>query len=138
VRIVVDTSVVIAALRSRSGASGEILRRVADGTFVICMDYKLCCEYRDVAMRPEHLKAANMTRKLMAEFLDLFERSAEPVNIVRKYRPLSVDPNDDMVLDVAINAGADAIVTHNVRHLLPGALRFQIKVMRPGEFLRSL
>jgi predicted nucleic acid-binding protein len=51
---------------------------------------------------------------------------------------VTIDPNDDMVLDVAITAGVDAIVTHNVRHLLAGALRFQIRVVRPGEFLRML
>lgn len=102
------------------------------------MDYKLACEYRDVALRPEHLVSAWRTAAETAVLLDAIELIAEPVLIVARHRPLSQDPNDDMVLDVAINGGADAIVTNNVRHFRVAASRFEMSALTPAELLRRL
>ena len=47
------------------------------------------------------------------------------------------DPRDDHVLEVAVEAGCSAIVTHNVRDFA-GAEQFGIKIVSPGEYLRSI
>jgi len=54
-----------------------------------------------------------------------------------RLRPFLPDPGDELLLELAVAGRADAIVTHNVRHLA-GAERFGIQVMTPREFLRRI
>lgn len=137
-RIVLDTSVVVAGLRSASGASAKILESILFGGITLCLDYKMICEYRDVATRPEHRKASSLTAAQVGDFLSALEDIAEPIRMKRRYRNLSPDPADDMVLELAINATADAIVTHNLRHLKKPASQFGIPAFTPAEFLEWL
>jgi putative PIN family toxin of toxin-antitoxin system len=137
VRVVLDTSVLIAALRSSTGAAAENLRLVLIKELTILMDYKLACEYRDVALRAEHLNASCKTEEETTLLLDVLEALAEPVLIVVRRAPLSQDANDDMVLEVAINGRADAIVTNNTKHFREPAKRFRLEVMTPAELLNK-
>ena len=136
-RVVLDTSVLITALRSRTGASAENLRLVLLKELTILMDYKLACEYRDVALRAEHLIVSGKTEEETTLLLDVLEALAEPVPIVVRHMPLSHDANDDMVLEVAINGSADAIVTNNIKHFREPAKRFRLEVMTPAELLNE-
>jgi predicted nucleic acid-binding protein len=68
----------------------------------------------------------------------LLEAIATPVLVTFKERPLLLDPNDDMVLDVAINGDADAIVTNNMKDIAPVAERFGIQAQTPREFLIAI
>jgi putative PIN family toxin of toxin-antitoxin system len=138
VRIVFDTSSLITALRSSKGAAAEVLRLILLQKVVILMDYKIASEYRDVALRPEHLTAARRSAETVLSLLDTVEGIAEPVHVVSKPRPLSSDPNDDMVLDVAINGRADVVVTQNIKHFATAARRYGIKVLSPSEMLEAL
>ena len=133
-----DTSVLITALRSGGGASAETLRLVLLGQLVILMDFKLASEYRDVALRREQLRTFSKTPEQTASILDALEAVAEPVFVAFRHRPLSPDPNDDMVLDVAINGRADAILTNNVKHFREAAKTFRLKVLAPAELLNDL
>jgi putative PIN family toxin of toxin-antitoxin system len=137
VRVVLDTSVLITALRSSTGASAENLRLVLFKKITILMDYKLACEYRDVALRAEHLIVSGKTEEETTLLLDVLEALAEPVPIVVRHMPLSQDANDDMVLEVAINGRADAIVTNNTKHFREPAKRFRLEVMTPAELLNE-
>jgi predicted nucleic acid-binding protein len=67
-----------------------------------------------------------------ASILDALEAIAEPIFVAFQYRPLSPDASDDMVLDVAINGNADAIVTHNTKHLREAAERFHLDLLTPA------
>jgi predicted nucleic acid-binding protein len=102
VRIVFDTASLITALRSSTGAAAEVARLILRGDIVTLMDQKLGLEYRDVALRPEHVARSGLSPDEILDFIESLERVAEPVNISHRTRPLSSDPNDDMVLDVAI------------------------------------
>ena len=133
--MVLDTSVLISALRSSTGASAEIVRLVLRREIAALMDYKLACEYRDVALRAEHLDASGKSQMETALVLDAIEAVAEPVFVAFRHRPLSPDANDDMVLDVAINGSADAIVTNNTRDFLEAARSFHVGVLTPAEML---
>jgi putative PIN family toxin of toxin-antitoxin system len=135
VRAVLDTSVLITALRSSTGAAAENIRLALLGRLTILMDYKLACEYREVALRPEHITASEKTQPETELLIDALEAIAEPVLVSVQPRPLSQDANDDMVLDVAINGRADAIVTNNTKHFQDAAKRFCIRVLRPAELL---
>jgi putative PIN family toxin of toxin-antitoxin system len=138
VRIVFDTSSLITALRSSKGAAAEVLRLILLEKVVILMDYKIASEYRDVALRPEHLAASRRSAETVLSLIGNIEGLAEPVQVVSKPRPLSPDPNDDMVLDVAINGRANVVVTQNVKHFTTAARRYGIRVMSPAELLETL
>ena len=99
------------------------------------MDLKLGLEYRDVALRSEHLVASALSKTEVLELIEALEAFAEPVEVLSKTRPLSPDPNDDMILDLAINGGAEALVTNNTKHFLAAGRRFGIPVLTPAELL---
>jgi putative PIN family toxin of toxin-antitoxin system len=138
VRVVCDTSVVIAALRSSTGAAAEVIRLALLSELTILMDYKLACEYRDVALRAEQLQDSSRSRAQTLSILDALEAVAVPVFVGFRYRPLSPDPNDDLVLDVAINGNADALLTNNTRHFREAAERFHVDVFTPSQMLIRL
>jgi putative PIN family toxin of toxin-antitoxin system len=134
---VIDTSVLITALRSSTGAAAEVVRLALRGELVTLMDYKLACEYRDVALRAEQLHSSGKSRSETEAVLDALEALAEPVFVAFRHRPLSSDEDDNMVLDVAINGNAYAIVTNNLSHFREPAGRFNIDVLTPAELLKS-
>ncbi|MES1158333.1 MAG: PIN domain-containing protein [Terricaulis silvestris] len=61
-----------------------------------------------------------------------------PVETRFRWRPLGADPGDDHVLETALNGGAEAIVTFNLRDFVVPAQRFGLPVLRPGDILRVL
>lgn len=136
-RTVLDTSVLITALRSSTGAAAETVRLTLRGELTTLMDYKLACEYRDVALGAEQLQVSGKSRAETAAILDALEAIAEPVYVALQHRPLSPDPNDDMVLGVAVNGNADAIVTNNTKHFREPATRFHLELLTPAELLNE-
>ena len=72
------------------------------------------------------------------ELIEAVEAFAEPVEIVMKPRPLSADPNDDMVLDVAINGRAEALITNNKKHFVGARKMFGIPVLSPADLLEKM
>ena len=88
-------------------------------------------------MRAEQLHLSGKSRAETTAILDALEAVADPVYVAFRYRPMSVDPDDNMVLDVAINGDADVIVTNNTRHFREPAERFNIAVLTPAELLRK-
>jgi len=102
------------------------------------MDLKLGLEYRDVALRSEHVAASRGSEQDILKLIEAIEMLAEPVEVVKKHRPLSSDQNDDMILDIAINSQADALVTTNTKHFAVAGKRFDIPVLSPAEFLNKM
>ncbi len=99
------------------------------------MDLKLGLEYRDVALRPEHVEASEMSQPEIVGLIEVLESASEIVEIFTKIRPLSPDQNDDMILDLAINGRADAVITNNTKHFFAAGKRFGVAVLSPSEFL---
>jgi predicted nucleic acid-binding protein len=95
-------------------------------------------EYRDVALHSEHVRASALSKREILESIEAVEAFAEPVEAVMKTRPLSSDPSDDMVLDVAINGRAEALVTSNKKHIAGAGKRFGIPVLSPAELLEKM
>lgn len=137
-RIVLDTSVVVAGLRTRMGAGNAVLRLVADKRIRLLATPPLFLEYEDVLMRPEHRLAHGLTPSEIDEFLAELAALIEPVQVHFQWRPQTRDPNDEMVLEAAINGQADAVITYNVADFAEAARRFEIAVMRPAELLRKV
>ena len=137
-RIVLDTSVVVAGLRTRLGAGNAVLREVAQQRLVPLASPPLFLEYEDVLKRPEHRLVHGLSLEVIDEFLAEFAALIEPVEVHFQWRPQTPDPNDEMVLETAINGRADAIVTYNVADFSAAAKRFKISVLRPGDLLKKV
>jgi putative PIN family toxin of toxin-antitoxin system len=135
-RAVLDTSVLVAGLRSGLGASARLLGLVADGIVTPLVSTPLFFEYEDVLKRPEQLQAMAMTEEAMDGFLSAFASASEAVEVHYKWRPQVRDPADEMVLEAAINGRAAALVTHNLRDLADAGKAFGIPVIRPAEALK--
>lgn len=137
VRLVLDTDVIVAAMRSPTGASAELLRRADDGAVVLLLNVALALEYEAVCGRPEHRSAAGLTTLEMTIFVDQVIAMAVPVVARFRWRPQLRDPGDELVLEAAVNGQADAIVTFNRRDFAAAA-QFGIAVRLPSEALRTL
>jgi len=135
IRAVVDTNVLIAALRSSSGASYQILMAADRGDFQLALSVPLLAEYDDVSARPD------MGITIPASAVDAIIRRIAMVahrqQIYFLWRPILPDAKDDMVLEVAIASGATHIVTFNRKDFRLAA-QFGITVLTPADFIRLL
>jgi putative PIN family toxin of toxin-antitoxin system len=133
-RIVLDTNVLVAGLRSRRGVAFRLLSEVGRGQFEIALSVPLVLEYEGVVLRE------GLTR-LSAEdvevVLDYFCSVAHLQEIFFLWRPFLPDPKDDLLLELAVAARCDAIVTFNVRDF-SGAETFGISILKPAAFARQI
>jgi len=137
-RLVVDTSVIVAGLRSQLGASNRILTLVAERRLVPLVTTALFLEYEDVLNRPEQRLATDMAKEDVVGFLAALASAAEPVDVHFMWRPQLANPADELVLEAAVNGRASAIITHNVRDFLPAARDFEIEVITPSVMLQKM
>lgn len=133
-----DTSVLVAGLRSRNGASHALLEAVADRRLIPLTSPPLFLEYEDVPKRPEHRLVHTLTLEEIDEFLAAFASAVEPVDLHFRWRPQVRDAGDEMVFETAVNGHADALVTHNESDYREAARRFDLRIMGPAEALRRL
>lgn len=133
-RVVLDTSVLVAAWRSRLGASYEIVGAIESNLFEIAVSVPLVAEYESALLR--HLARGQRPQHVQA-LVDRVCEVAVRQEVFFLWRPLLQDPNDDMVVEVAVASQADFIVTHNLRDFGP-AKRFGLQVLAPGAFLNQL
>lgn len=136
--MVLDTDVLVAAMRSRSGASWQLVDRAFAGDFTLLLSVPLVLEYEAVLVREEHKKVHGFGVRELDEVLHALVRVAEPVQIRFLWRPLLSDPNDDMVLETAVNGRADLLVTFNQEDFAAAGSRFAHQTVRPSEALRRL
>jgi putative PIN family toxin of toxin-antitoxin system len=136
--MILDTDVIIAALRSSKGASAEIIRRVLRGEIQIELTVAITLEYEAVATREEHLRAGEISAVEATNLIDALAALAEPIEIHFRWRPQLRDPDDEMVFEAAINARDRTIVTFNTRDFAIAADRFDVTLATPGQFLETL
>jgi predicted nucleic acid-binding protein len=98
----------------------------------------LFLEYEQVVLRSEHMAAARATAADASMFLDVLARLLTKVNVHFLWRPQLVDPEDEMVLEAAINGGAEAIVTFERNTFDRAAQSFGIGIVTPGAILDTL
>jgi len=135
-RVVFDTSVLVAAARSRLGASFALVRSLPSPQFQICLSVPLYLEWQDVLTRPEHLPPGRSAQDALAALRTLASQ-AHLQEIHYLWRPFLGDPDDDMVLELALAAGCRYLVTHNQRDFA-GANQLGVEIVLPGEFLHLL
>jgi putative PIN family toxin of toxin-antitoxin system len=137
-RIVLDTSVVVAGFRTRLGAGNAVLRLIAAKKIRLLATPPLFLEYEDVLKRPEHRLVHGLSIDETDEFLAELAALIEPVEVHFQWRPQTRDPNDEMVLEAAINGRADAVVTYNVSDFAEAHERFGILITTPGDLLNKV
>ena len=133
-RVVLDTNVVVSALRSRRGASAAILGLAGTGRYLHCVSVAPVFEYEAACKRPATGLA--VTEAVIDDVLDYLAGTGRRQAIHFRWRPALQDPGDDHVLELAVAAGA-MIVTYNRRDFA-GAERFGIDVVSPAGFLDTL
>ena len=134
-RIVLDTNVLVSALRSRLGASFSLLSLIDSGKFSICVSVPLVLEYEAATKR--HAKTIGLTYTDIDNILDYLCLVAEHHRVYYLWRPTLKDPNDDMVLELAVSCKAEAIVTYN-RGDFKGVEQFGIRILSPKDFLKQI
>jgi putative PIN family toxin of toxin-antitoxin system len=137
-RCVLDTDVVVAAMRSPKGASAALLLAALDGRIELAANVALVLEYEAVCSRLEHLSAAGLTTPEVQRFVDGVAALIHPVTSHFVWRPQLQDPGDEMVLEAAVNGMADTIVTFNKRDYGTVPRRFGVKILLPRDVLVAL
>jgi putative PIN family toxin of toxin-antitoxin system len=137
-RLIVDTDVVVAGMRSPSGASAALLILLLECRAVMLLSVAMAFEYEASCLRREHLLAAKASAADARHMIDAIIDVIEPVEVHYQWRPQLLDPDDDMILEAAINGRADAIVTFNRNDFGTVPERFGIAVLSPAEALRRL
>ena len=135
-RVVMDTSVLVAGLRSGTGASRRWLDSILDRHRTLVLSVPLVVEYEGVLVRSEMQRATGLRANEIGELLDTLCALAEPVELHYRLRPVLRDPDDEVVLETAVVGRVDALLTFNVRDFA-GAERFGIRISQPGPAWRQ-
>lgn len=138
-RVVLDTNVLVAGLRSREGISFELLNLLPEQRFTLLLSVLLLLEYETVLKREEHLRASGLTTCEIDTILDVVCSCAKTISrMAYTWRPQLPDPKDEMVLDLALNGQADAIVTFNRKDFVIATKSFNVSLWSPREFYEKL
>jgi len=135
VRYVLDTNVIVAGLRSPTGASAALLDGALRGEFAILLSVALALEYEAVCCDPAHRIVSGLSEEDVRTVISAICGVAEPVVVRFLWRPQLRDPADEMVLETAINGNADALVTFNRRDFGEAPRRFGIDLLAPRDAL---
>jgi predicted nucleic acid-binding protein len=133
-RVVLDTNVIVAGLRSSRGASHELLWRLRRGSLDAALTVPLLLEYEEVLAR-QHA-ALGLSLKEVSVIVDALAALMVHVATGESGRPRLADPGDEHVVDAVLSAGAQLLVTHNLRHFR-GLDRLGFRVLTPRQFLEE-
>ena len=135
IRAVMDTNVLVAGLRSPSGASHEMPARLRVGGWSLVLSNTVVGEYHEILHREAEL--VGLTHREADSYIDALCELAERFSPATPWQPTSIDPDDEAIIQLAREAQVVYLVTHNVRDVSRAA-QFGIRVLRPAEFLRIL
>lgn len=131
-RAVMDTNVLYAGLRSNRGASFQLLKTLRARQWILLLSNTVVTEYEEILFR--EAAALGIFPDEINELLDDFCALAELIDPTGVWEPLLSDPADEAFVQMAVEAKADYLVTHNSSHFEPARAR-GIRVVTPKEFL---
>jgi len=133
--VVLDTSVLVAGLRSRRGASHQLLLELGNESFEIVVTVPLFVEYEKAVADLIH---AGITNPDDGEnILNFLAKVAQHHDVFYLWRPMLRDPKDEMVLEAAVVSQCRALVTHNIKDFR-GSETLGVSVRTPGDFLQAI
>jgi putative PIN family toxin of toxin-antitoxin system len=134
--VVIDTNILVSAVRSSQGSSFTLLQKVSSGLFDIALSVPLVLEYEEATKRLDgSLRPDFATIDDIIDYLCLVGRKTSRTYYL--WRPYLKDPKDDHVLELAVSSGAAFIITYNKRDFV-GTERFGIPLLNPYEYLKRL
>ena len=135
IRAILDTNVVLSALRSRNGASFEIMKRFELGEFTLMLSNTVLAEYEEILKR--ELVPLGFSHVWIEQFLDELCFEAQSFKPSASWKPAFPDPDDEPLAQLAMESKIDYLVTHNVRHF-PADRLPAVRVVDPKTFLDIL
>ncbi len=132
-KVIIDTNILASALRSNKGAAYALIAELPLQKFVFYLSVPLYIEYREVLTRPENMTGTNTQEEILA-FLRYVCKMAHHQKIFYLWRPWLKDPKDDMVLELAVAAQCEYIITYNLKDFA-NIQNFGIEAVTPKEFL---
>lgn len=137
-RVVLDTNVIVAAFRSPKGASARLIEAVQAGLITPVANVALFAEWEAVLKREVHAAEARARLIAIDEALDELAQLVAPAERSFYWRPQLADPDDEMVLEAAVNGAAAVISTFEVTTFVKAASSFGIEVLTPGRLWSKL
>ena len=134
-KIILDTNVIVSAMRSRRGASFQLLSLFRAQAYRLAISVPLILEYEDVLGR--HSQDLLVDSAALGDILDQICSAGERHEIHFLWRPILPDPKDDHLLELAVASQSKYIVTYNLKDFA-GVDAFGIQVLTPGDMLREL
>jgi putative PIN family toxin of toxin-antitoxin system len=134
-RIVIDTNVLVSALRSKRGASYELFSLIGDPRWQAAISAALVLEYEAIAKR--QAGSRGVEDWVIDAIIDMICATSNHHGVHFRTRPALPDPNDEFILELAVNSQSDFIVTYNVKDFR-GSELFGVRAVTPAEFLRII
>ena len=134
-QVVIDTNILVAAVRSKNGASHRLLSLLGDGRWRPNLTVAIALEYEAVLKRD--CQRFGLTESDIDDLLDGICSEAGLHRLYFLWRPVAADPDDDLVMEAAIASHSDFVITFNKRDF-PESGRFGIECLNPREFLIML
>lgn len=134
-QIVIDTNVFVTALRSQLGASYKLLTLIDHDIYTLNVSVPLVLEYEEVAKRM--IGEIPLSEKEIDDILDFVIQNSNRWHIFYLWRPQLKDPSDDMVLELAVTANCQYILTYNINDF-EGSEKFGIEAITPKAFLEMV
>lgn len=133
--VVIDTNVLFSGLRSKRGASFQVISLLGSGRFEIHLSVPLVLEHEEVLT--DHKRALDLTDEDIDDFLNYLCEIAHLHDIHFLWRPLLKDPDDEMILELAVAAGCSKILTYN-KGDFSGVEAFGIELVTAKELLEQI
>jgi len=134
-RVVIDTNVILSALKSNKGASFSLLQKLADEHFEIAISVPLILEYELILKR--HLDRTLFTDQDITDFINYICKIGIATQIYYLWRPILSDSYDDHILEVAVASESDYIITFNIKDFSE-TKKFGIEAIKPGDFIKTI
>jgi putative PIN family toxin of toxin-antitoxin system len=134
-QVVIDTNIIVAGLRSRRGSAFKLLVLIGTGQFDIHLSVPLVLEYTETLLR--ELPNLYLSREEVDDLIDFYCSVGIQHEIFFLWRPFLRDPKDEMILELAVKAGCQSIITYNTRDFA-GVEQFGLNLLEPSEFLRLI
>jgi putative PIN family toxin of toxin-antitoxin system len=135
-KIIIDTNVLVSALRSKRGASYKLISLLNYNVYEHAVSVPLVLEYEDVLLRD--VLGMNLTESDIKQFIDIVVTLAHKVKVYFLWRPYLKDPKDDHVLELAVAAEAEVIITYNKKDFEGVKKDFGIEILTPCEYLKQM